>query len=67
MNIFDVIITDVTAKSYRDVSTHLNIQKGGNLKKRNHLKVCLEARQSFTPLVFRAEGCMVKETQAAFR
>ena len=52
MTIFDVRITDVTAKSYRDGSTDSNLQKGENLKKRKHLKAFLEARQNFNPLVF---------------
>ena len=56
MKIFDVRITDVTAKSYRDGTTDLNLQKGENLKNRNHLKAFLEARRSFIPLVFSAEG-----------
>ena len=67
MTIFDVRITDVTEKSYRDGSTNQNLQKGKNMKKRKNLKACLEARRSFTPLVFSAEGCMGKDTQAAFR
>ena len=67
MTIFDVQITDVTAKSYRDSTTTANLQKGENLKKRKYLKACLEARQSFTPLVFSAEGCMGKETNAAVK
>ena len=58
MTIFDVRITDVTAKSYRDGTTTANLQKGENMKKRKHLKACLEACQSFTPLVFSTEGCM---------
>ena len=33
MTIFDVRITDVTAKSYRDGTTTANLQKGENLKK----------------------------------
>ena len=62
MTIFDVRITNITAKTYRDGSTDQNLQKGENLKIRKHLKACLEARRSFTPLVFSAEGCMGKET-----
>ena len=60
MKIFDVRITDVMSNSYRDGSTNSNLQRGENLKKRKHLKACLEARQSFAPLVFSAEGCMIK-------
>ena len=67
MTIFDVRITDVTAKSYRDGTTTANLQKGENLKKKKHLKACLKARRSFTPLVFSAEGCMGKETNAAVK
>ena len=67
MTIFDIRFTDVTAKSYRDGTTTANLQRGENLKKRKHLKACLEARQSFTPLVLSAEGCMGKETNAAVR
>ena len=67
MTIFDVRITDVTAKSYRDGTTTANLQKGEYLKKKIHLKACLEACRSFTPLVFSAEGCMGKETNAAFK
>ena len=58
MKSFDVTITDVTARSYRDGLTTSNLQKGENFKKRKHLKACLEARRSFTPLVFKAEGYM---------
>ena len=67
MKIFDVRITDVTAKSYQDGTNTTNLQRGGNLKKRKHLKACLEARRSFTPLVFSTEGCMGKETNVAVR
>ena len=67
MAIFEVRITDVTAKSYRDGSSDQNLLKGENLNKRKHFKACLEARRSFTPLVFITEGCMEKETQAAVR
>ena len=67
MTIFDVRITDVTAKSYQDGTTTSNLQRGGNLKKRKHLKSCLEARRSFTLLVFSSEVCMGKETNAAFK
>ena len=42
MTIFDVRITDVTAKSYRDCLTNLNLQKWENLKKKKHIKACLE-------------------------
>ena len=56
MTIFGVRITDVMVKSYRDGSTDKNLQKGENFKKIKHLKACLEARQSFTPLVFSADG-----------
>ena len=41
MTIFDVRITDVMAKSYRDGLTDQNPKKGENLKKRKHLKDCL--------------------------
>ena len=47
--------------------TTADLQKVGNLKKRKHLKACLEARRSFTPLVFSAEGCMGKETNVAVK
>ena len=67
MTIFDVHITDVTAKSYRDGTTTANLQKGENLKKKKHLKACLKARRSFTLLVFSAEGRMEKETNAAVK
>ena len=52
MTIFDVLITDIIAKSYQDGTTTANLQKGGNLTKRKHLRAYLEDRQSFTPLVF---------------
>ena len=67
MAIFEVRITDVTAKSYRDGSTDSNLQKGENVKKKKHLKAFLEAHRNFNPLVFIAEGCIGKETQAAVR
>ena len=67
MIIFDIRITDVTAKSYRDGTTTANIQKGENLKKKKYMKACLEARRSFPPLVFSAEGCMRKEKNAAVK
>ena len=67
MTIFDVRITDINAKSYRYGTTTANLQKGEKLKKKKHLKACLEARQSFTPLVFSAEGCMEMETNAAVK
>ena len=41
MTIFDVRITDVTAKSYRDGTTTANLQKRENLNKKKHLKTCL--------------------------
>ena len=67
MTIFDVRFTDITSKSYRDGTTTSNLQRGGNLKKRKHLKACLEARLSFTLLVFSAKGCMGKEKNSAVR
>ena len=67
MIIFDIRITDVTAKSYRDGTTTANLQKERNLKNKKHLKACLEARRSFTLLVFSAEGCMRKETNAVVK
>ena len=38
-----------------------------NLKKKKHLKACLDARRSFTLLIFSAEGCMGKETNAVVK
>ena len=67
MTIFDVRITDVTSNSYRDGTTTANLQKGENPKKRKHLKACLEARQSFTLMVFSAEGCIGKEMNVAVK
>ena len=49
MTILGVRITNVTTKSYRDGSTDSNLQKGENLKKRNHLKACLEAPPKLHP------------------
>ena len=67
MTTFDVQITDIIANSYRDGTTTANLQKGKNRKKRKHLRAYLEARRNFTPLVFSAEGCMGKETNAAVK
>ena len=65
MKIFDIRITDVMAKSYKDGSTNHTIQKWGNLKKWNHPQFFLEACRNFTPLVFSVEGCLGKQTRGS--
>ena len=67
MTIFEIRITDVTAKSYRCGLTDQNLQKGENLNKRKQLQTCLEARQNVTPLIFSTEGSMGKETHVAVK
>ena len=61
--IFDVRITDVTAKSYRDGSNNQNLQKGENLNTR---KAPQGQPKLHPPVVFSA-GSMRKETQVAVR
>ena len=66
-SIFDVRIVDTDCKSHMKTAPNKVLARQEKQKKSKYLQHCLDARKTFTPLVFSIDGLMAVETTAAVK
>ncbi|EJK61733.1 hypothetical protein THAOC_17726, partial [Thalassiosira oceanica] len=66
-SIFDVRVTDPSAKSYRKKDARKVLETQEKEKKDKYLRKCLERRKHFTPLVFSVDGMAGREAKKAMK
>ena len=64
---FDVRVTDTSAKSYRKKDPRKVLETQEKEKKDKYLRKCLERRKHFTPLVFSVDGMAGREAKKAMK
>ena len=65
MAIFDVRITDTSARSYRNTEPQTVIERQEKEKKDKYRDACLQRRMDFTPLVYSVEGIPGRDARGA--
>ena len=65
--VFDVRVTDPSAKSYRKKDPRKVLETQEKEKKDKYLRKCLERRKHFTPLVFSVDGMAGREAKKAMK
>ena len=63
--IFDVRITDTSARSYRNTEPQTVIERQEKEKKDKYRDACLQRRMDFTPLVYSVEGIPGRDARGA--
>ena len=64
VRIFDTVVTNLDAKSYRTKAPATVLRQKEATKKRHYLPACLAQQRHFTPLSFSADGLYGREADA---